>query len=39
MDSKSVIKKLKEGNAKYICANHNDGNISVKVRKETAENG
>ncbi len=38
MDSKSVIKKLKEGNAKYICANHNDGNISVKVRKETAEN-
>lgn len=39
MDSKSVIKKLKEGNAKYICAKYNDGDISAKVRKETAENG
>ena len=37
--AEEALAKLKEGNAKYLTAEKNEGNISPALRKETCENG
>ena len=37
--NQDIIDKLKAGNAKYLTAKTNDGDISAEIRKDTKENG
>ena len=39
MDARQSLAKLKAGNAKYLTATTNPGNISVSIRKQTATQG
>ena len=39
MDSQAALAKLMEGNARYLHAEHNIGEISAKLRLHTAEHG
>ncbi|MCH5292028.1 MAG: hypothetical protein J1D88_09795 [Treponema sp.] len=39
MTAKDLVVQLKDGNERYLEATKNDGDISLAVRKDTAENG
>lgn len=39
MTSAEALRRLKEGNLKYLACSSNPGDISPRVRKDTAENG
>ncbi len=39
MDAKEALKKLQEGNARYVDAVANDGDVSKAVREDTCNNG
>ncbi len=39
MDSKEALKKLEAGNARYVDAVANDGDVSKAIRKDTFTNG
>lgn len=39
MTKEEVLKRLKEGNIRYLSSNANDGDVSETVRIDTAENG
>lgn len=39
MDAKEALKKLQEGNARYVDALSNEGDISKAVREDTCNNG
>ena len=39
MDAKEALKKLQEGNARYVEAVANDGDVSKALREDTCNNG
>lgn len=39
MKNQAIVDKLKAGNAKYLTAKGNDGDVSAEIRKDTTVNG